>query len=41
MTEMIILVGLVALALTWMVTAMPRAITHHYVQNVQILASPF
>jgi hypothetical protein len=41
MTEVIILVALVSLALVWIVTVFPRAITKHYVQNVQVLASPF
>ncbi|MCO5168571.1 MAG: hypothetical protein M9894_19705 [Planctomycetes bacterium] len=41
MTEVIILVALVALALTWMVTRLPRAITNHYNGNVEVLASPF
>ena len=41
MTEMIILVALVALALVWMVTVMPAAITKHYKGNVKVLASPF
>lgn len=39
--EMIIVAGLVILALAWMVTKMPEAITNHYVGNVQVLASPF
>ena len=38
---MLILVALVALALVWIVTAFPRAITKHYVQSVQVVASPF
>ncbi|MBX3471300.1 MAG: hypothetical protein KF878_30905 [Planctomycetes bacterium] len=41
MTEVIILVAIVALALTWMVTRLPKAITGHYEQNVEVLASPF
>lgn len=41
MTEVIILVALVALALVWIVDAFPKAITKHYTQNVQVLASPF
>lgn len=41
MTEMIILVALVGLVLTWTVTRFPAAITSHYKGNVQVLASPF
>lgn len=41
MTEVIILFALVCVALMWMVTVFPAAITHHYKENVKVLASPF
>jgi hypothetical protein len=41
MTEVIILIALVGLTLSWVVTALPNAIRKHYTQTVQVIASPF
>ena len=40
MTETIILVALCGLVLTFIVTALPRALSTHYVENQKVLASP-
>jgi Tfp pilus assembly protein FimT len=41
MTELIILVAIVALSLAWIVTALPAAISSHYKENAKFLAGPF
>ena len=40
MTESVILIALVTLTLAFVTVAMPRAIKHHYAENVKVLASP-
>ena len=40
MTEMIILVVLVVLAVAWLTTVLPNAIEAHFAHNQQIIASP-
>lgn len=38
---MIIVTGLAVLALAYLVTKLPTAITNHSIENVKVLASPF
>ena len=40
MTETIILIALCGLALAFLVTALPQALSSHYVENQKVLASP-
>jgi hypothetical protein len=41
MTEVIILFALVCVTLMWMVRVFPEAIKTHYIENRNVLASPF
>ena len=40
MTETIILIGVVLLALAWSVEVLPQALRDHYAENQKIVASP-